>query len=182
MTLPPMPPWEGFHVLVVHFPVALLLVAPLLMLLAMFLRRRMPGFGLAAWIVLLLGTIAAWVAVASGQAAFLDTGEMPDAARAVMVQHGDMGEIVRDVFTGLCLAYGAVLLAPVIFKRVKPGAWSVGGTLVVLAVYAWAAIYLANTAHLGGTLVHQYGIRAALGETATDTAPAAVAPATTTAK
>ncbi len=32
--LPPLPTWDGIHPLVVHFPIALLLVAPLLVLLA----------------------------------------------------------------------------------------------------------------------------------------------------
>lgn len=162
MRLPPWPPWPGFHVLVVHFPIALLLVAPLLMVLAMIAPRKWSGMASAAWIVLLLGTVSAWVAVSTGHAAYEETGDMPDAAHQIMVRHGDMGETVRDVFTGICVGYGAVLLAPALFKKLKVGAVRALGTLVVLAVYAWAGVYLANTAHLGGLLVHEYGIQAAV--------------------
>jgi uncharacterized membrane protein len=64
--LPPLPPPEGMHVMLVHFPVALLLTAPVLMAIGMFVHKKWPGISIAAWIVLLLGTVATWVAVIRG--------------------------------------------------------------------------------------------------------------------
>lgn len=160
MNLPPLPPWERLHVLVIHFPIGLLLVVPLLILLAMFLHKRLPGIGLVAWLLLLIGTVACWVAVATGNAAFNETGEMPDAAREIMMRHQKMGVDARNMFTALCGAYGLLLILPLMIKRLKGPAVMAAGSVVILAVYAWMAIYLANAAHLGGRLVHEYGVRA----------------------
>ncbi len=162
MTLPPLPPWEGAHVLIVHFPVGLLLVAPLFILLAMLLPR-VHGLALAAWLLLFVGTVAAWVAVASGHAAFEDVGgDLSPAAIDLLHQHAHMGVNVRNMFTGLCLAYGLVLLIPRFIKRLVPVTFRIAGSLVILALYAFAALYLANTAQAGGTLVHTDGVRANL--------------------
>jgi uncharacterized membrane protein len=150
-------------VLIVHFPIALLLIAPLFMVLGMLLPRRMPGLALAAWLLLLLGTVAAWFAVASGHAAF-DATIVPEAAQSVAERHASMGETTRNIFSTLCAAYGVVLLVPVLFKRVKAGPWRVVGTLVVLAAFVPSAIYLSNTAHLGGRLVHEFGVQAILSD------------------
>ncbi|HEY4330894.1 MAG TPA: hypothetical protein VGN88_14220 [Phycisphaerae bacterium] len=166
MGLPPTPPWEGFHVLLVHFPIGLLLVSPVLMVLAIFLQKRMPGIGFSAWVVLLLGTFSAWMAMRSGEAAYQATGEMTQAARDVMEVHQRMGEKVPWIFTGLLVGYGLVLILPVVVKKVKGVPFRVVGTLIVLGAYGWGAAYLANTAHLGGSLVHDHGVTAVTAEKA----------------
>ncbi|HMM34152.1 MAG TPA: hypothetical protein PKA62_05380, partial [Thermoanaerobaculia bacterium] len=67
--LPPMPSWDGLHPLIVHFPVALLLVAPVLVLLALVVRGHRRGLLLAALALMVLGTAASWVAVSTVEAA-----------------------------------------------------------------------------------------------------------------
>ena len=36
--MPPIPSWDGLHPLIIHFPIALLLVAPLLVLIGALLK------------------------------------------------------------------------------------------------------------------------------------------------
>ena len=67
--LPPWPGWDGLHPLVIHFPIALLLTAPVFVLLAMIQPKRGASFGLSALVMLVLGTAAAFVAVETGEAA-----------------------------------------------------------------------------------------------------------------
>ena len=58
LTLPPIPSWQAIHPLVVHFPIALLLIAPVFILIGIALKpeRRFP-FLLVALILMALGTL-----------------------------------------------------------------------------------------------------------------------------
>ena len=164
---PPLPAWDGLHPLVVHFPVALLLVAPLLVLLSLMVRRHATGISIAAFTVMLLGVAGAAVAVSTGEAG-AELVERTEQVSKVLEEHEEMAEIVRVVFFSLFVAYGLILLAPAAWRRFRPGteipkAALLGAKLVFLAAYAAACLILANTAHLGGTLVHGYGVRAMMG-------------------
>src|SRR5450759_3598419 len=68
-SLPPLPTWDGLHPLVTHFPIALLLVAPLFVVLGLFRRPSARAFLLAALLLMVLGTTAIFVAVPTGEAA-----------------------------------------------------------------------------------------------------------------
>ena len=63
---PPIPSWDGLHPLIIHFPIALLLVAPILVLLGLISPNRGRAFLGAALILMVLGTIASWIAVSTG--------------------------------------------------------------------------------------------------------------------
>ena len=64
--IPPIPPWNGCHVLVVHFPIALLLVAPLFILLGLVVPRLNRAFYLAGLLLMALGACGAILAVEAG--------------------------------------------------------------------------------------------------------------------
>lgn len=166
IALPPIPTWEGLHPLVVHFPIALLLVAPLLVLLGALLAppRGRPWL-FAALTLLVLGTAGTYLAVASGEA----TGELAERAPGVspvLEQHEELAETTRAVFTGLTLALAAILFAPTLLR--KPLAFAPNALLLALflVAYAGGAVVLANTAHAGGRLVHELGVRAPVASTA----------------
>ena len=67
--LPATPPWEGMHVLVVHFPIALLLTAPAFVLLAVLFPIWARWASWAALLLLALGTAGTFVAINTGYAA-----------------------------------------------------------------------------------------------------------------
>jgi len=159
-----MPAWNGIHPLVVHFPIALLLVAPVLVLVGIALKRQR-AFLFAGLVVMALGTAGAWLAVESGEAAG-ELAENTPGVEAVLERHGQMAETTRTLFTVLTLVYAALLFAPLALKRQPPRLAEIGAQGAFLAVYAAAAVYLAQTAHQGGMLVHQYGVHAVLGPAA----------------
>jgi len=160
LTLPPIPSWQAIHPLVVHFPIALLLIAPLFIVIGVMLKpaRSFP-FLLAALFLMALGTVSTFVAASSGEAA----GELIENSpqtKAVLEQHEELAEIAEIAFSALTLIFASILFVPKLLKREPTRAISTILPLVFLVFYATGAITLANTAHQGGRLVHELGARA----------------------
>ena len=160
LTLPPLPPWHAIHPLLVHFPIALLLIAPLFIMLG-FLGKpeRSFQFMLVALILMGLGTVGAFVAASSGEAA----GELAEnipRAKGVLEQHQELAETTEIAFSALTLIFASILFVPRAFKCPATRATSTLLPLVFLVFYATGTITLANTAHQGGRLVHELGVHA----------------------
>lgn len=157
--LPPWPGWDGLHPLIIHFPIGLLLVAPVFVLLALVFRRNADSLAMAALLLLALGTLATYVAVSTGEAA----GELADhnaAINAVIEKHSELAETTRAVFTALTLLYAAVLLAPRMVPALRRPALVRATHGVFLVLLLAGSALVANTAHQGGVLVHQLGVHA----------------------
>lgn len=160
-SFPPLPASEALHPLIVHLPIGALAVAPLLILLAMFATRMRQPLSIAALLILVLGTAGAFAATFSGEnaqhAAFI-----PPQAKAVMENHEELGELARNLFATLTALYAAVFLIAVVrgekFGRTP---WIIAHA-VCLAFYVVCFVQLANAGHLGGRLVHEFGVRAPL--------------------
>jgi uncharacterized membrane protein len=172
---PPLPAdWSGFHPLVIHFPIALLLVAPLLVVVAMAARNNRRPYLVSALVLMVLGTVMTYVAVSTGEAA----GELAEQAgnvEALLEQHEELAETTRTIFTVLTLLFAAALAVPPLLKRKLEGMLFYSTYGLFLAIYLAGAVVLANTAHQGGMLVHQAGVRATVaqaggGQPATQTA------------
>ena len=155
---PPMPSWDSLHPLIVHFPVALLLVVPLLILLGLVLRAHRRGLLLAALVLMALGTASTWVAVETGEAAGKLADRTPEVS-AVLEHHEELAESTRAIFTVLTLVFAGMVFAPVLLRREPGEIVTVALALLFLAVYGAGTLVLANTAHNGGRLVHELGVR-----------------------
>jgi uncharacterized membrane protein len=158
--VPPMPSWTGMHPLVVHFPIALLAVVPLLVLVGGISAPRR-GVLASALLLLVLGTAGAWLAVATGESAGKVAERLPDVDR-VLERHEALAETTRTIFTVLTLAFVALLAVPAVLRREPRRAVRLGAMGAFLVAYTGALLCLASTAHQGGTLVHGKGIHAAL--------------------
>jgi uncharacterized membrane protein len=157
--LPPWPGWDGLHPLVIHFPVALLLVAPVFLLLSAFWRRHAQAFGIAALVLLVLGTAAAFVAVETGEAA-AELADRTDAITAAITQHQELAEQARNVFAVITVCYALFLaLSAMIKPLARPGVQTAAALVTCCAVFA-GSLQVAAAAHQGGMLVHKFGVHA----------------------
>jgi uncharacterized membrane protein len=156
-TPPPIPGWDGLHPLVIHFPVALLLVAPLFLLLGALFRQSARCWFLAGLALMALGTAATYVAVPTGEAA-ARLVDRTEAVAPVLTRHEDLAEKTRLTFTLLTVLFAVGMGVTRFWQPGLPV--SAALLLAFLALYAAGALLLANTAHNGGRLVHQFGVQA----------------------
>jgi uncharacterized membrane protein len=157
--LPPIPTWDGLHPLIIHFPIALLLIAPIFILLGIMLHRKGLHFSMAALILMILGTVSLFVALKTGEAA----GELAERSPQIMQvlqHHEELAETTRSIFTSLTIIFSAIILGPRLLKRslrFVPALALHGGFLLL---YMAGTLVLVNTAHNGGRLVHELGVHA----------------------
>lgn len=156
---PPIPSWDGLHPLIIHFPIALLLVAPLFVALGVvFAKEHGRGLLLAAFVLMVLGTASTFVAVSTGEAAG-QLAERSPSVNAVLEHHEALAERTRLVFSMLTVVFAAILAAPRLTRRPLEGRAAVAVYGVFLLFYLTGAVLLANTAHNGGRLVHEFGVQ-----------------------
>ena len=137
---------DPLHPALVHFPIALSLLALGFDLVARHPRARhwLDG-AVALWIAAALGAVAA---VLTGKAAHEDA-VVPAAARALIKQHESLAELVM----WLLLAFAAVRLV-LAFKGWFRGA--LAWALIVVA--AGLAGLVGYVGHLGGQMVFKHGV------------------------
>ena len=164
--LPPIPTWDGLHPLIIHFPIGLLLVAPILILIGAFMSpKKGRTMLLAALVLMVLGTISVFIALSTGEAAAELADRTPE-VNSMIQHHEELAERTRIVFTVLTLGFAAILFIPTLLKREVSRSSHVILPLIFLCFYGAGAILLANTAHQGGRLVHEFGVRAMVALTA----------------
>lgn len=163
--LPPIPTWDGLHPLIIHFPIGLLLVAPVLVLIgAVMPPRKGRTMLIAALVLMVLGTVSVFIALQTGEAAAELADRTPE-INAIIQQHESLAEKTRLVFSILTIGFAAILFSPTLLKREVNRSSHIILPLVFLCFYGAGAILLANTAHQGGRLVHEFGVKAMVAPT-----------------
>lgn len=162
LQLPPIPAWDSMHPLIIHFPIVLLLITPIFVAISMVLA---PGKGrpymVAALLTILLGTISIYFATFSGEAA-AELAERGGAVNAVLESHESLAEVTKIVFTVLTIILFGMYLVPLMLRRRETRLFSTLLPLAFLALYSVGVVFLVNTAHAGGRLVHEFGVHAIL--------------------
>lgn len=160
---PPMQPWESMHPIVVHFPIALLLLAWVPMLIGVFDRPRRLAWMLGALLMLLGGTGAAFAAVMSGEATEETVVAGSVAAERAIHEHEEMAELARTMFIVASALFVVTLGLGAGLKKGTPRRVIVAiAGVVFLGFYAFGVSRLAWAGHMGGELVHVHGVRAAM--------------------
>ena len=152
-----MPPWTQVHPLIVHFPIALLMVAPLLVLLGVLWPSQRVGIHFAALVVLILGTLGALLALASGEAASGLAQRTPE-LRAAVERHEHFAQLSTIFFAGLTFCFAVLWGIPRISNWNPSKSLLLFMQLLWLAASAGAVLTLAITGHIGGRMVHELGI------------------------
>jgi len=164
---PPISDWDALHPLVIHFPIGLLMVAPLLVLLSLLFPACGRAYSFSAFVIMLLGTAGAIVSVATGKAS-LASGVVDTTVKGlseVLERHKELAEMARNAFAALTVLYAVVVWGPMLIKKNFGRATHIIVTLVYLAVYSGAMLLLVNAAHNGGRLVHEFGVHVLMGAT-----------------
>ena len=157
---PPIPGWDAMHPLLIHFPIVLLLLAPLFVLISAILRppKNRP-YMTAALMLLLLGTVSLFLAASSGE----EAAELADRAggvNAVLSAHEALASICEILFAGFSVIFAGIYLWPRFARRDESRLLSTVLPLGFVVVYTVGLLYLVNTAHAGGRLVHEFGVHA----------------------
>ncbi len=114
LQFPPIPSWDALHPLIIHFPIALLLIAPIFIVIgAVLTPAKGRSYLVAALVLLLVGTAAIFVAVETGEAAGKLAERTPGMAR-VLETHESLAERTQAVFSVLsadipCAVGGALV-------------------------------------------------------------------------
>jgi hypothetical protein len=133
--------------------------APVFVFLGIFMRPPGRLSSVAALVLLILGTTAAFVAVETGEAAGELVVRTPEISR-VLQHHAELADTTLKVFLALTLLFASILLLPRILKKELAPRIVRSLHAIFLILYMAGAEGLINTAHQGGTLVHGLGIRA----------------------
>lgn len=144
-----MPNLAVYHPLIVHFAIALLALGVIFRWIS--LTGRAPFTGPAAATLLILGVIAALLAVHSGLDAHGPVERIPGARQAV-VDHEEAGKWARDVF--LVVALLELIALATGRRKVQVARIALWGSAVV-GIAGFGA--LVKAANRGGALVYSYG-------------------------
>jgi len=146
-----MPNLAANHPQVVHFAIALLFVGVAFRVIS--LSGRLAFTRHAAAVLLLLGTLAAAVAVQSGDDAHGPVERIPGVRDAV-IEHEDYGKDATNVFYVVVVAE---LLALALAAGARTGSYAkfAYATAAIVGVYGCSVLY--EAAEHGGALVYSYG-------------------------
>ena len=148
-----MPPWNHIHPALVHFPIALLTVMPLLVFVGLLWPAQRRGLHTAALILVGLGFGGLLLALASGEAVERYARATPALLTGVR-EHELAAQWTTLIFGVLGLAFAVLWALPLLRKRElsKPLETGLLGLWMLLSVAGVLAV--ARTGHLGGHLVH----------------------------
>lgn len=160
LQFPPIPSFDALHPLIIHFPIALLLIAPIFIVVGAALSpSKGRPYLIAAMVLLLVGTASIFLAVETGEAAGKLAQRTP-AMEKILENHESLAERTQAGFSVLSVIFVALVGVPWLLKRADTRLTTTILPLAFLVLYSAGGLLLINTAHNGGRLVHEFGLRA----------------------
>src|SRR5664279_3631928 len=162
LQFPPFPTWDSLHPLIIHFPIVLLLLSPLFLLISAAVPpTKARPYMIVALLVLLLGTASLFVATSTGEAAG-ELAERGGAMNGILESHEELASETRIIFSILSAILLGMFVLPIALRRTESRLSSTLLPVTFLALYSVGILFLVNTAHQGGRLVHEFGVHAML--------------------
>lgn len=156
--IPILPGWYGLHPLIIHFPIALLFTAPLFVIIGVALApARGRTFMISALILMFLGTASIFLSMETGEAARGIAASNP-AIKAAIGEHEELAEATQVLFSVLTVVFAGLLFVPNLVRVELGRRVNVALMAVFLIFYTTGILFLVNTAHHGGILVHELGV------------------------
>lgn len=147
--------WRGLHLLIAHFPIILLLVAPFFVLLGISLSPAKKQLFLeSALTLMVIGTAMTFAAVMTGKAEMKLVSSTP-VSNAALEAHRALAGATLDLFIVLTLGFAALLFVPRLMGCEIESRVNTALFAVYLVLYASGALFLVNTALQGGRLVRE---------------------------
>jgi uncharacterized membrane protein len=169
LQFPTLIPWDSLHPLIIHFPIALLLVSPLFILVGAFLTpSKGRPYMVAALILLLLGTGSLFLAVETGEAAS-ELAERTASMSPMLESHQALATETKGIFAALSAIFLGIFFLPRLTGQPEKRLFSMVLPLAFLVFYGVGILFLVNTADAGGRLVHEFGVHAMLPPTTEQT-------------
>ena len=148
-----MPPFNHLHPAIVHFPIALLTVAPLLVLVGLLWPAQRRGIHAAALILLVLGVGGLILALLTGEAVERYARATP-ALLAGVRDHELAAQWTTLIFGLLGVAFAGLWVLPLLRKQALSRNLEQGLLVAWLLLSAAGVLAVGRTGHLGGHLVH----------------------------
>jgi uncharacterized membrane protein len=156
------PGWDGLHRLIAHFPIILLLVAPLFVIMGAVpsvARKRL--FLGSALTLMVLGTSMTYWAVATGELA-MKVAVAPPAFATLLEEHRSLAQSTRELFSVLTLVFAALLFG-LRLLRCELDSWVRTSLFAAFLIfYGTGVVLLVDTALKGDRLVHVLGAKTAV--------------------
>ena len=164
-TFPEIPRWQAVHPMIVHFPIALLLVTAVFLVLGLCWHRVRFALWGGALLLMILGSTAAILAVASGEAS-AGAVTVSKEIEEVIEAHEEAGELTRTAFIVLTVIFaglwGIYRYQERLFRQPLTNKQILIAMSVFVAIYVASCSLLVYTGSLGGKLVHEFGVKAPL--------------------
>jgi uncharacterized membrane protein len=147
------PSYPSLHVVVIHFPIAFICLAPLFDFGCLIFRDRV-WLDRAATVIYVMGTIGAGAAYLTGERAATALADISPSAESALADHENLAVLTLIALAVVSLARIAVSWLSRDDRRIKIGIYRIAALPVALA----GLILLAFTADRGGRLVYGHGL------------------------
>ena len=153
--LPVIPEWSSLHPLIVHFPIVLFLLLPLLLIAAAMSRRATNHTLLvAAFVMMVLATGFLYLTYFTGDAmAAASEGDLT--VGAVIKHHCSLAGYTVSAFTLATTLFAVALLVRRVMRLEDMRDLTPWIPVSFLVFYALGVFWLVLTAHQGATLAHE---------------------------
>jgi uncharacterized membrane protein len=145
--------FPSLHVMVIHFPIALLFIAPLFDIGCIVFRKRV-WLDRAAATLYVMGTIGAGAAYLTGQRAAAALQGLSPATESALADHENLAVLTLITLSVVSLVRLTVSWLARYDRRINIGIFR----LVAIPVMLAGLVMLALTADRGGKLVYRYGV------------------------